>query len=268
VFNRSTLLWVLAFLLTAASAVYQRVTGPTYPVKSVAVVGNQEVGFRLPRSHGGAGDAVIRLSVPKQVVAGRLEFRRFRSHDTWTQQALQRAGDALVARIPHQPPAGKVTYRILLWGEQGAPVALTPNPVIIRFRGGVPAWVLVSHILVIFAGMLLSTRTGLEALRRGPRTYQLMISTICCLAVGGLILGPIVQKYAFDAFWTGWPFGHDLTDNKIAIAMLFWVIALWRGRKRRSAQGWVLAASLVTLVVWLIPHSVLGSELDYTQTPP
>jgi len=140
--------------------------------------------------------------------------------------------------------------------------------VIIRFRGGVPAWVLVSHILVIFAGMLLSTRTGLEALRQGPRTWQLTIWTISCLTVGGLILGPIVQKYAFDAFWTGWPFGHDLTDNKLAVAMLFWVVALWRGRKSPRGRGWAIAASLITLVVWLIPHSLLGSELDYTQTPP
>lgn len=265
---RSTVLWVLAFLLTAASAVYQKITGPTYPVKGVVVVSDQEVRFRLPRSHGGAGDADIRLSVLKRVVSGRLEFRRFRSYDSWTRQALQREGDTLVARIPHQAPAGKVMYRVLLWGDRGVPVALTPSPVIIRFRGGVPAWVLVSHILVIFAGMLLSTRTGLEALRQGPRTCQLTIWTISCLIVGGLILGPIVQKYAFDAFWTGWPFGHDLTDNKLAVAVLFWAVALWRGRKSPSGRGWVIAASLITLVVWLIPHSLLGSELDYMQTPP
>jgi hypothetical protein len=263
---RSISLWVLAFLVTAASAVYQKITGPTYPVKGVVAVGNQEVRFRLPRSHGGAGDADIRLSVPTQVIGGRLEFRRFRSHDSWTRQALQREGDALVARIPHQPPAGKVMYCVLLWGDQEAPVALTPTPVIIRFRGGVPAWVLISHILVIFVGMLLSTRTGLEALRRGSWTRRLTIWTISCLIVGGLVLGPIVQKYAFDAFWTGWPFGHDLTDNKIAVAVLFWAVALWRGRKSPSGRGWVIAASLVTLVVWLIPHSLLGSQLDYTQT--
>ena len=38
------------------------------------------------------------------------------------------------------------------------------------------------------------------------------------LAVGGFILGPLVQNYAFGELWTGVPFGWDLTDNKTLIA--------------------------------------------------
>jgi hypothetical protein len=82
--------------------------------------------------------------------------------------------------------------------------------------------------------------------------------------VGGLILGPIVQKYAFGAFWTGWPLGHDLTDTKTAIAMVFWLVATWRSKKPGGGRAWIIAAALVTLLVYLIPHSAYGSELDYT----
>jgi hypothetical protein len=260
-------LWVLALAVTAASAVYQKVTGPTYPIKGVVRVGEQQVAFRLPRSHGGAGDAEIRLAVSDPAVAGTVRFRRFRSYDEWREQALERASDALLASIPHQPPAGKVMYQVFLTRAGGDPVALTAEPVIMRFRGAVPAWALVGHVVFIFAGMLLSTRTGLEALRRGRSVSGLAWSTLTCLVIGGFILGPIVQKYAFDAYWTGWPLGHDLTDNKIVVAILFWAIACWRSARRRAARRWVLAAAVVTLIVWLIPHSVLGSELDYTRTP-
>ena len=85
------------------------------------------------------------------------------------------------------------------------------------------------------------------------------------LLVGGLIFGPIVQKYAFGAYWTGWPFGHDLTDTKTGIAMIFWLIALWRGRNHAKGHIWMIIAALITLLIYLIPHSVLGSELDYTK---
>ncbi|MCK4340406.1 MAG: hypothetical protein KAY37_01620 [Phycisphaerae bacterium] len=264
----SGLLWVVAFFVTALLALYQKRTGPTYPVKDAVDVAGRKVVFRLPRSHGGAGDAEIRLHVPDQAITGTLEWRRFRSHDEWRQLPLQREGDTLAVPIPHQPPAGKVMYRIFLRSGEESPVALTSEPVVIRFRGGVPAFVLILHIVVIFAGMLLSTRTGFEALCGGAGTIGLTRWTLGCLVVGGLILGPVVQKYAFDAFWTGWPFGHDLTDNKLAFAVFFWLIALWRGRKNRVARGWVITAALVTLVIWLIPHSLLGSELDYTQMSP
>jgi hypothetical protein len=49
--------------------------------------------------------------------------------------------------------------------------------------------------------------------------------------------------------------------------MLAWVVALVAGRGGRKNRGWVLAASVVTLIVFLIPHSLLGSELKYTETP-
>ena len=45
--------------------------------------------------------------------------------------------------------------------------------------------------------------------------------------LGGMLLGPFVQKYAFGEFWTGWPNGHDLTDNKTLIMWLVWAAALY-----------------------------------------
>jgi hypothetical protein len=78
-----------------------------------------------------------------------------------------------------------------------------------------------------------------------------------------LILGPIVQKYAFDAYWTGWPFGYDLTDNKTLIAFIAWIAAAVAIPRVRNPRWWLLGAAAVVLVVFMIPHSVLGSELDY-----
>jgi ABC-type transport system involved in cytochrome c biogenesis permease subunit len=80
-----------------------------------------------------------------------------------------------------------------------------------------------------------------------------------------LVLGPVIQKYAFGAYWTGWPFGHDLTDNKSLVAFIFWIIALVALIRNRSRRLWPVIAAFVMLVVFLIPHSVLGSELDYTK---
>jgi hypothetical protein len=74
-----------------------------------------------------------------------------------------------------------------------------------------------------------------------------------------------MQKLAFDAFWTGWPFGHDLTDNKSLVAFIFWVIALVVMKKNRENRLWPILASIVLLAIFLIPHSVLGSETDFTK---
>ena len=205
----------------------------------------------------------MKLTVPDQQVTGFIDYRRYPSPDRWTRQALQREGDTLAGRLPHQPPAGKLEYWVVLSTAQVQAVPLTAETVEIRFRGDVPVYVLVPHVLGMVLAMLWAVRAALEALLKRRRVFELSLHTIAFVAVGGIILGAIVQKCAFGTYWTGWPFGHDLTDNKTALALLVWILAAWRVRKNPGARGWVIVAALVMFAVWLIPHSVWGSELDY-----
>jgi hypothetical protein len=262
--TRSLLLWLITIILTLAAALYQRLTGPAYPVRSSAVVAGETIDYRLPRTHAGPGDAIISLDVADDLISGTLAFRRYKSNDTWQEVPMTRAGDQLTAALPHQPPAGKVTYRITLRHTESGAVPLTAEPVIIRFKGAVPLAFLIPHVILMFMAMLLSTRTGLEAVSRGPSLPILTIWTTGLLFLGGLILGPVVQKYAFGSFWTGWPLGHDLTDNKTAVAFIAWLVALVHVHRNPNARISPIVAALVLLVIYLIPHSVLGSELDYS----
>ena len=120
-------------------------------------------------------------------------------------------------------------------------------------------------MLFMFAAMLMATRTGMAAFVESPFTLRYTLLTGLFLMLGGMILGPIVQKFAFDAYWTGWPWGTDLTDNKTAVAFLAWILAAWQQKKTGNAKVWIISAAIITLAVYLIPHSAFGSELDYTQ---
>lgn len=260
--RRSIVLWLLAFLITSASAVYQRLTGPTHPLRGETTVGGVKVNYRLPRSHGGEGDAPIRVRAADGEIRGTLGWKRHKTRDAWSYIEMRRAGEELVGMLPHQPPAGKLDYRVVL-SKAGERVTLAGQPVTIRFKGGVPAPVLVLHVIAMFGGMLTATRAGLEFWAEKPSYGLLVLWTLGLLLVGGLILGPVVQKYAFGEFWTGWPFGTDLTDNKTAVAWIAWLVA-WVGVRKGTGPGWwVLGASVVTLVVFAIPHSLFGSELKY-----
>ena len=193
---------------------------------------------------------------------GFVEFRRHGTGDDSTRLEMARHGESLVALLPHQPPAGKLDYQVVL--VKGTATARLSGPATLRFRGDVPAWVLVPHILAMFLGMMWATRAGLEKFSPSPDYGKLIAGTLLLLGIGGLILGPAVQKYSFDAWWTGWPIGADLTDNKTAVAWLAW-LAAWIAHRRGTASTgwWALAAALVTLIIFAIPHSMFGSELRY-----
>jgi hypothetical protein len=260
---RKILLWILALLLTLAAAVYQRKTGPTYPLRGKTDVAGETISWRLPRSAASVRDCEIAISGAAPHLSGYLEYRRHKTDDAWTRIEMSRGGDTLAAALPRQPPAGKIAYRVILTAD-GRETALNGGvPAVIRFKGEVPAAVLIPHILIIFLAMLFSVRAGLAALGRTENPRRLVILTCAALFLGGFILGPLMQNYAFGKFWTGFPFGTDLTDTKTLVAMIAWLAALVAGRKGKPARGWVLAASIILFVVFCIPHSLLGSELVY-----
>jgi hypothetical protein len=80
-----------------------------------------------------------------------------------------------------------------------------------------------------------------------------------------MIFGPVTQLYAFGALWTGIPYGYDLTDNKTLIALIGWILAAVMVWKNSNSKRWMVFASVLMLLVYMIPHSVLGSELDYSK---
>lgn len=260
--TKSILLWIFAIVFTLGIATYQRMTGPTYPQKGSITIADKKIKFKLLRSHSSNSDAIISIENKSKIFGGSIIYNRYNTSDDWTEVKMVQNGDNIEGALPAQPAAGKLIYRVFLkYGNEN--YALNIEPAVIRFKGDVPPFILWPHILFMFIAMLLSTRTGLEAIIKGKNTFIYAIITLISLFIGGIVLGPFVQKYAFDAFWTGWPFGKDLTDNKTLIAFLFWATAVFVMYKNREKTSFAIIAMIILLMVYLIPHSMFGSELDY-----
>ncbi len=262
-YKKSLTLWVLALIITLSAAYYQRVTGPTYPIKGKTEMNGEKLKYKLVTSNDSDKPAEITIEGAAKDLNAVVKFRKFKTKEEWQEAKFEKSEDKYIAKLPPQPPAGKLEYKVFV-SAAGRELTLREEPVVIRFKGPVPMYILIPHILLMFTAMLYSTRTGIEGFWDSPKTKNMILITIVLLAIGGLILGPVVQKYAFGAFWTGWPFGHDLTDNKTFVAFAAWVIAYFRIRKNSNNRAWIIAAAVVLMLVYLIPHSMFGSELDYS----
>ncbi|RPI05828.1 MAG: hypothetical protein EHM64_05180 [Ignavibacteriae bacterium] len=263
--KRSLFFWILAFLITVGSAMYQRMTGPTYPVSGRVSMNGKEIAYSLKRSEESTGNHKIQIRTDDPAIHGYAEWRRYKTSDDWIRVVMNYENGILSAELPQQPPAGKLQYHVSLQNSAQTITIPAEGQVIIRFKGAVPLAVLLLHIIVIFSAMLFSARTGIETFAHEPKYKNLTYWTVALLVAGGFILGPIVQKYAFDAYWTGWPFGTDLTDNKMAAAIFSWIAAAVALKKSPNPKRWILFAALMTLLIFLIPHSMYGSELDYSK---
>jgi len=279
------LLWTLALLIMFATIVYQRRTGPTYPRRGELVVQEEIHRYKLVRSQETSREAWVELPAAGGKVSGTVYWRRFKTDDSFQPQDLcppqdlapalsakdaDALRDRLVAPLPIQPPAGKLEYYVELLTPEGnvrIPEA-GEEPIVIRYKDPVPGFVLWPHVALMFFSVLFGMRAGLSALADPARMRRQAWVALVGMTLGGMILGPIVQKYAFGHYWTGFPFGKDLTDNKMLVMWLSWIVACslvgWRPRSKEwASRAIIVVAALVMSGVYVIPHSMRGSELDY-----
>lgn len=259
---KKVLLWTVAIVITLLAVFYQRLTGPTHPKRVKVEIKNKEYKLKLLRSHGGDSNARIKLSI-KEDVNAILYYKYYpeTENEEWKPVVFVRSEENLVAELPNQPPAGKLKYFISLNAENGTVDIGKEEPIIIRFKGDVPVIVLIPHVIFMFIAMFLANAAGLFAFAN-IEAYKLYTKlTLVLIGIGGMILGPVVQKYAFGEFWTGVPFGWDLTDNKTLISFLFWIVAVI-GNWKKDRRYLTVIAAIVGLIIYSIPHSMFGSELD------
>lgn len=267
--TKSVVLWTVALLLTLFSAVFQRLTGPTHPIKGSVEIAGEKIKYMLIRSHSGAGDGSMEFKATP-AVGGSIYYKRFKTLDIFNEDRMEYHSGKLFGRLPHQPPAGKLEYYVV-FRSGGSEVQIPPGKTaVIRFTGAVPFFPMALHIVLMFAAMLISMRALFEAIFPSGELKVYSFASLAAIFAGGLIFGPIVQKYAFGAYWTGIPLGWDLTNNKTLIAFLGWgaacyVVSYWKSATDSKRRLAVIAASLLTAIIFLIPHSMLGSELDYSK---
>lgn len=278
---KSFLIWVAAIVITLSAVVYQRVTGPTNPLKTKFVLEGETYTTKFSRSletlvsldnlnnEGKTSLMKVELEPISDDVSLSILLRRYPGNDSLTTVEATYKEGLYYVELPSQPPAGKIIY-YPLFAKEGESVMLEKEKgIILRFKAPVSSKILIPHIILMFVAMLFSNLAGITSFFYSSKVRRYAYITVITLVAGGLFFGPLVQKAAFGAYWTGWPFGGDLTDTKTMVAVLVWIVALVlnsrvKGYKINSRRYLYTLAAVVTMLIYTIPHSTAGSEFNYS----
>ncbi len=271
---KKTLLWLLAVLTALAAMIYQRSTGPTYEFKGHIEHAGEKHKYELLRSHETTGGAKIELPYfEDSTYSATLHYKRYQTADSITTLDFQLDENALfVAQLPVQPAAGKMEYFVTgsIDGNEFNIPERGENNIVLRYKDPVSNYILVPHVTLMILAIIFGIRAGLSAAFDPETMRKWTAIAFSAMTLGGMILGPLVQKSAFGEYWTGFPLGGDFTDNKMLIMWIVWALALaiigFKPKKKETvSKAAVLTAAVVMTVVYLIPHSMGGSTLDYDQ---
>jgi hypothetical protein len=255
--KKTILFWAIAVVITILSAYFQRTTGPTYPLSGSVNFAGKQIDYKLDRSHSSSSNYTVEIKTGDPQIRGTVKWRKnYKEREPFTIVEMK-GTETLTAEMPAQQPLEKFQYMIELRKDSSAITIPQDKPVIVRFKGDVPIWVLIPHILAMFLAMLFSTRTALETFRDDVKKIKsFAMWTIVFLFVGGFALGFVMNHFAFNEMWGGFPFGNDITDNKTLIAFVGWVLAFYMIKKNAQPKLFAILAAILMIIVYSIPHSV------------
>lgn len=193
-------------------------------------------------------------------------------------------GNVFEASIPLHPKGSKAWYYLEAVDRRDSrEVKITlpemesgrPHPVRLKFEGEVPAYIIIPHIISIFAAIFFATLTLFTAvdLKRGRGTLTQSVKycaiTLLLLFIGFFPFGWAMNHFAFGVLWEAFPFGRDVTDNKSQIMFLFWLVTLimvkgtflGKGESKNFITGrgystLVIVSFVATMIILAVPHSL------------
>ncbi len=130
-----------------------------------------------------------------------------------------------------------------------------------RFEGPVSSVLIVAHVVPTLAsGVFLFV--AVQAALRGllgtcplQRHRVWVLLAVLLFATGAIGVGVIVSDRALGAAWGGWPAGHDVTDTKSELIVVYWVgLLVCTVRKPRASAVGTLVGTIGTMVLYLLPH--------------
>jgi hypothetical protein len=177
------------------------------------------------------------------------------------------------AHLPPRAIGKKWFYQIDVY-QDNVKLASIPSDreQFVKFKGIVAPYIIGPHILFMFATIffgLMAVFTSID-LARGKgdlrKSVFFLLLTLLSAVLGGLVFGIEVTRQTFGEGWGGWPIGHDWTDTKTEILILFWLVTFFLSAKglfgpkmvisKKAYAALAIISFVVTFITFLIPHSI------------
>jgi hypothetical protein len=268
-------------LITLVIFVVARRISKNRPEEIEMTAGGVRITHTTVFEHVGPGQPEIVLNVePHTELDAGVIFRAPREEAFDTVGMSEISDGVWSARLPAGRKGDRLEYGFSIprVGEPGSGTAAQAGQrdyYLIKYKGEVSVTVLVLHILCMFAAFFFIIESMLGAfaiLTKGEDKEFTVAQTRWVLLftfLGGVPLGFVLNSQRFGPIWEGFPFGTDITDNKTQLIIIFWIIITaisWKSfvcrRTGRDIAGpgvfatAVIIASVLSLVLYLVPHSL------------
>ncbi len=253
------ILWVGAFVITFILGFLLRTIDPEKPVTGTVQFGTQKVGYKFDRVYRSNDEYKVMLFSEINGLQADLEYKDSTTTGGqagpgkgWTKVPMNYSDKILTASIPKHPAQSQVDYRVILNYKNETFIIPKKEGLTIRFLGKVSPQIMAWYYIVIFGGIFLSTRIGLEYFNENEKIKKLSFFAFITFFFYAMLLIPVKRTYELSALGKSVPQITALFSLGGVLIMILWIACIIGFFHYKNRRLLALIAAILTIIIFIV----------------
>ncbi len=243
------ILLLSALVITFLIGYIESVTDADYPVTGTFGINGKKVSYKLDKIH--FGDSPFEVMIISDV-NGLDGYIKWRESGDWQFSKMKQKNNIVLGSINDLKPVSEIEYQIVLNKDDKEYVIPEHRLIHLKIFGKIPSFVSTLYNLLLYAGLFLSVRTGLEVFNKGKylKKYSFVQSAVFLLLA--LLISPLYISYKLNAI------NHrvlpilsmfDLRISFLAITSVLSAVIFFNSKNKKVLP---LVSSLIIILIFII----------------
>lgn len=219
------ILWLASVIIVFLAVYISNITGKDYPITATIGIEGKKVSYRFEKTHYGKDDFVVLIRTDINDMEGQF-FWKDKKDTSWQSSKLSKSDLVLTGNIPALKPEKKIDYFVELSYKDKKYILPQNKSVSLTFFGKIPAAINVLEFVLLYMGLILAVRTGLEFFNDGQKSKKFGVLTVIIFLTLIALINPLYLTYKFGFINSSIPPISRLFLLSDLIIFALWTITL------------------------------------------
>lgn len=245
------ILWLASFVIVFIAVYISNIIDEEYPITSTFGIEGKKISYRFEKAHYGKEEFKVIVRTDVAELEGNL-FWKSESDINWQSKELKKSDLILSQSIPLLRPAMQLNYFVELFYKDKKYILPDNKKVILTFFGNIPLSVSLLEYLLLYFGLILAVRTGLEYFNDNINSKKFGVFILIFFLTLIALINPLYLTYKYGFINTSIPHFSKLFFLSDLAIFILWIVTLIAIFKTAKFRFLPLVSSVLTLIIFVL----------------
>lgn len=248
--KQSIILWIGSIVIVFVISYLNKITSAEYPVTGTIGIDGKKVSYRFEKIHHNNDDYLFEIRTDLDSLEGKYFYKGV-DEEKWETRQLKRKDFLLIGSLPKQKPEAILQYYIELDYHNKTIFIPDNKKVTLTFFGKIPLVVGILQFILLYGGLVLAVRSGLESFNENRKTKKFTVMLLIIFLTLNALINPLYLTYKYGFINNTIPTIERLFNPGELLIFGLWIASAIILFTRPKLKYMSLVSAVLTLLIFL-----------------